>query len=109
MSTDFHADLGYGFLLTDEKLLEDLNEGRIQLPKHLEMMWAGDAYSGEIETFIVIKGSLSQVVSWKSYSSFINKEELIATEEWDAQLLTWADENNIANAAVGWWLCTSLT
>lgn len=107
MSTSFDGNLGYGFLLTDSKLLEDLNEGNLSLPNHLHMMFAGEAYS-EMETFIIIKESKINVVSWRSCSQMISPEKLIAPEEWESQLMTWADEHNIVNAAIGWWLCTSL-
>jgi hypothetical protein len=107
MSTDWHGDLGYGFPLTDSKLLEDINEGKLQLPNHLDMMWAGDAFS-EMETFIIVKDSKISAVSWCSCSQMISPEKLIAPEEWETELMTWADEHNIVNAAIGWWLCTSL-
>jgi len=86
-----------------------VNEGKVKLPVHLAMMWAGDAFSGDMETFIVVKGSASGVASWQCYSRMIAHEELVAVDEWETQLLTWADENNIAHAAIGWWLCTSLS
>lgn len=109
MSTDWSADLCFGFLLADDNLNVQINEGEIELPKEFEMSWAGDAFAGEMETFICIKKSHHHVVSWRENSTFLgNKGFTDPDPKWEPKLLEWAKEHGLKDPVIGWYLCTSI-
>ena len=109
MSMDWKGELCFGFQLNDQKLLEQLNEGELDLPKDFEMCWAGDAICGEVETFICIKKSHHQAWSWKENSTFLGNECFTEPgKDWESKLVNWAKEHGVEGLTIGWHLLTSL-
>lgn len=109
MGIDYNAELGFGVKIKDEELIQKLNEDEIELPKGLDRIWSGDAYSGEMDTYIVIKKSEHSAHSWDDQEDPISPDKLIVKPEWTEQILSWCKEHNITDPKIGWWLCCSVS
>jgi hypothetical protein len=110
MGIDYNADLGYGIRLYDEELVSKINEEEIKIDEQVfRTIWAGDAYSGEMDTFLVIKESRQAAHSWDEPDEPISPDKLIAKPDWDEKLLSWCKEHDITDPKIGWWLCSSVS
>ena len=110
MGIDYNADLGYGIKVTDQKLADKIGMGKIEVEvKDFEIIWAGDAYAEEMDTFLVIKKSVQSTHSWDDQKSPIKPEKLIVQPDWDDKLRAWCKEYGITKPKIGWWLCSSVS
>ena len=110
MGIDYNADLGYGIWLKDEELASKINEEKIKLDKKdFDTIWAGNAYSGEMDTFLVIKASVQKARSWDEQKDPIMPDKLIAQPEWDEKIINWCKAYGITEPKIGWWLCSSVS
>lgn len=109
MGIDYNAELGYGVKLNDEELVSKINE-EIKIDDQVfRTIWAGDAYSGEMDTFLVIKESRQAAHSWDEPDEPISPDKLIVQPEWDEKIINWCKAYGITDPKIGWWLCSSVS
>lgn len=110
MGIDYNANLGYGIKLEDEELISKINESEIEIDnKVFKTIWAGDAYAGEMDTFLVIKKSVYSSHSWDEMKDPILPIQLIVEPEWIQLVIDWCRQHNITDYKLGWWLCSSVS
>jgi len=107
MSTDLSADLFFGFLV-EEKVSDLLTNDESIIPDGMAMVFAGDAYSDKMQTFVAVGESIHGVVSWREYSSFLGKKNFTEPKEaWEPALKEFAKKLGV-KAKIGWYICTSM-
>jgi hypothetical protein len=105
MGMDASARFGYGFKITNKKLIEKINEEELELDKDFDVMFHGD---DEFEIlFICIKKSTTLLCNWDD-PKYFSSDKFIVQEGWNEKLQTWAKENKISKPKIGWWLCCSM-
>lgn len=110
MGIDYNADLGYGIRVFDEELVSKINEEEIEIDRKIfTIMWAGDAYADDMDTFLVIKESSISSCSYDSQEEPIAHDKLIAKPDWDEKILSWCKEYDVTDPKIGWWLCSSVS
>jgi hypothetical protein len=109
MGIDYNADLGYGFLVSDEKIDQELSEGSLEIGKEFEVARAGDAYGDEMQTFVFIKDSAHGTYAFHKHKSPLKKDALVIKDDWELKLLEEAQRIGIAKPKIGWWLLCSVT
>lgn len=107
MGIDYNAYLGYGAKIDDQELANKASEDTED--DQLVTIWAGDAYSGEMDTFLIIKESKQSSHSWSDQEDPIAPDKLIAKQEWNDKILSWCKDNDITDPKIGWWLCSSVS
>lgn len=80
---DASAGFGYGFKITNKKLIEKINEEELDLDKDLDVMFHGDDESEIL--FICIKKSSILLCNWDD-PKYFSSDKLIAQEGWDERL-----------------------
>jgi hypothetical protein len=105
MGMDAGAEFGYGFKLTNKKLIEKINEEELDLNKDLDVMFHGGD-NCEI-LLICIKKSTISTSNWNDPKMF-SSDKLVVKEDWDEKLQAWAKENKISKPKIGWWLYCSM-
>ncbi len=110
MGIDYNADLGYGIKLTDQKLIDKINEGDEDFEgKDFEIIWSGDAYADAMDTFLCIKKSCHSTYAYDKQKSPIKLSGLVVQPKWDKKLLAWCKKHKVAKSKIGWWLCCSVS
>lgn len=109
MGTSYKASLGFGIKIEDEELIYQLNNELDVVPEHLQTIWAGDAYSDEMITFIYVKESIHYSYVYDEHESAINPNKLIVQDKWVSAITNWCKEVNIVEPQIGWWLCSSIS
>lgn len=106
MGIDYDANLCYGIKLSNEKdkdLIEKiLNEG-FENDSLFDIVYSGDSYVDEgIEIIIAIKESRVNSNTWELTPLLQNCLE--PKEWWFTALCYWAQQNNLKDPKIGWWL-----
>lgn len=110
MGIDYNANLGYGFLLTEE-VAYNMNEGTLDLDRKVfDTEWAGNAYGDDaMQTFVFIKESISHSWDGTDHKNPIKAGKMAVQDKWDTLLLEEAKRLGITKPKIGWWLLCSVT
>lgn len=110
MGIDYNANLGYGFLLTEE-VAYNMNEGTLDTNRKVfDVAWAGDAYGDAMQTFFFIKESAYDTFAHFEHKSPLKKNALVVQPDWDSLLLEEAKRLGITKPPkIGWWLLCSVS
>lgn len=111
MGMDHNSNLGYGFKVTDESIIEKLNEGEIKLPDEFTIDWSGDAWTDTaMQTFIFIKDSIISTYVYQKHEKPIDSDRLIPPRRWREDLEELAIcVLGIKDPKIGWWLLNSIS
>ena len=116
MGMDSTAYLGYGFKITNKKLIEKINEGdELDFSciegKDFELVFGGSSYGDENDeqVYLCIKKSVISKSAWENPKAPLKQEKLIPKFDWNAMLLEVAKKHKIAKPKIGWWLIASLS
>lgn len=111
MSKIATASLCYGFQITNQRLLEKIQEKNKGFEegfegKEFELIFNGTEENEE-NIFLCIKESVSHIRCWDK-PKLIQTDKLSVGSDWDEKLLTWANKYNIKKPKIGWWLCSTM-
>jgi len=105
MGIDHSAYLGYGVKITNKTLIRKMGEDELDVKGDFDTVWAGSAYSGDMETFVCIKKSVICADVYDNLSSPIKLEKLAVQPDWYEKILAWCKEYGQDKPKIGWWLC----
>lgn len=96
MSLIASAQLGYGFLVSDEKLIKSIQETEINISKDFELIFHGHE---DKNIYIIIKKSCRHKDCYDE-PGFIKLPQL--EEEWKIKLCQYAKELGLKKPKLGW-------
>lgn len=110
MGIDYNANLGYGFLLTEE-VAYNMNEGTLDLDRKVfETEWAGNGYGDDpMQTFVFIKESISNSWDGTDHKNPLKPEKMTVQSDWDTLLFLEAKRLGVIEPKIGWWLLCSVS
>lgn len=107
MGIDATAYFGYGIKISDQKLIDSINEGDEDFEgKDFSFIFNGGG-DEQNDILLCINKSTISLNCWEE-PKLINPSKFVIGFDWDEKLLSWAKQHKFKKPKIGWWLCSSL-
>lgn len=109
MSINYTAHLVYGFQISDDKLIQEIegSEDDFDLDKDLKIIFHGSKYEDQPRSILVcIKKSIRSVDIFEEPRK-ISMKDMHLQKDWDLRLRAWAKEHNCSKPQINWFLCVN--
>lgn len=108
MGIDASSSFGYGLIINDEKMIEDINEEVEDFEgKDFSFMFQGGFDAQDILCLCIEKSVIS-IDCWEKPKK-INPAKFIVGDDWDEKLHAWAKKHGVKKPKIGWYLCCSMS